>query len=244
MNRTIGLWLGICIVCACVAARAASGSGPTGTRFHNEEYGFSVQIPAGYVEAPEAVLAVVQQQVNRLEIEGEIEVMALYLRGLDGTVPVSGIQVQAMHHPKGRQFTEREMREFIAGVTGVDEHKIRQLMRGHADPGFSDMRISDVDFDEEGKCLVYTARAKVPNFGDMRVRSTNHFGQEGVMSVSCWTLEGDYAAHEKVFEGTLDSFAFDPGKEYQVAEWFEKPAVALVVIIVAGAVIGLVLRRS
>jgi hypothetical protein len=245
-TRAILVWVGLCIICFSTAIQAAEDSSRQATRYHNEEYGFSVVIPPGWEEAPEAMIQQAREGTRSLKPGNTPEILTQFVCMKNGRF--AAIQIQAMRYPEGRQPSKRWMREFVGTTTGVDKETLKKKLDEVSDGALServrDIEILHEEFIPEEYRFTHTYSMTFPGIGKVHGWSVDHFGHVGVAGVSCYSLEPTFDSFEPQFRSILGSFRFDAGMEYQVVDWYASQTFAWVLIGGATAVLALVLRRK
>jgi hypothetical protein len=242
MIRTIIVWQGIWIVSALLTTQAATTGDQHATRYHDDKYGFSVLIPAGWEKAPRALTEAAQKEIESYGMEYTPEILAQYVLQVEGRFAV--MQIQAMRYPNGHQPSERWMRQFVSGNTGIDKEQLDKATHGKLSGRIRDIEIEDVEFKLKQRSFAHTFSMTVPGVGKIRGCSRDHFGHESVAGVSCFSPESSFSSLESQLRTIVESFRFDPGMRYEVIEWYESRAFSIGLLVAAGVVLAAVFRRK
>ena len=242
MIRAILVWLGIWI--ASVAAAAATEPTVEGPQqYHDEEKGFRIAIPRGWVTIPQSEIQKMRRQVFQGEAaKKRTTCLAMQLKSR-GWFEYPYVTVEVNPYPVERQPSEREMKRAIELITG------REFREAFEEAVKEDVRelVGEIVTDRvqlllEEKRFIWENHIDVSNFGRVRGYMVGYFGHRHLVVVGCCVRDDEFGRCKPVFDSIQRSFALDPSMQFQVVEWFESPVFAWVLIVVASSVIALVLR--
>ena len=246
MTRQIVLvWTSICIFGSITSAQAATSQTAAPKRYHNEEFGFSVTIPAGWKDAPKQLMTMLNAGAQAHGKDGEVEFLRMYLAPSRQFVPPACVGIGVVHYPKGRQPSKRELRKIISEMTGANLQEIcRSAGRRSLASNVEAVSESTVEYDEDEKTFIWQVRAEISGAGSQQARNAGFFGREICVCIASVAQEARFDDFKHIFARIESSFEFDPGMEYKEIKWHETRALPIAVIVVAVLVLVRVFKRA
>lgn len=206
------LTAGTCIWPPC--SQAASHQG--------KRYGYHVTIPADWTAIPSNVIEEMARAVRNPNSKNVVIMDAAFQ-------PVSQerwfkypyVIVQVIPYANygvTRQVNEGEFEGLIKAMTGMNLDKaMDSALSSDARSIMSDPSIDRPQLDKKRRRFLVSTNMTVAGSGKVRGLIAGYFGRESLVQVCFYATEKDWNRHISTGRSIVDSFRFDPAKDYSVA---------------------------
>jgi hypothetical protein len=171
-----------------------------------EAEGFSLEIPDGWVQIPQADVERAAQRMAAEGVPANLRVLAAFGPKDARAFAYPYVMVQLVGYPASRPPTESEMREMVRQINAAS---LNESMKGAS----KQIRIiaktasvSEPDFDPEAKKYMIPLEMRVPGVGTIRGKTAGHFGKRHLVQVCCYDRADTFGTSELKFNSILDSF--------------------------------------
>ncbi len=190
-----------------------------GATYHSQLYGYSVAIPEGWKQIPEASIA---SAISALQ-GPDPDIKIIYDVGFQ---PADSIQwltypyvfVQVLPYADfglDRQLTEDEWPEIIQNITGanMEDHAEQNISPEYREL-FRNVEARSPRLDRANRRFFWAMDMDIPSFGPLRASGTGHFGRESLIQIFLYSHRDRTEQYMPMYDALVGSFRFDPEKEY------------------------------
>jgi hypothetical protein len=199
--------------------------------YHNGAGGYTLTYPANWEEVPSAKLNAAGSSAAALNAA---------FHPTDASWPGPVVVVQALPYPDGKQPRERDLDDFVKGMTKGMNQKIQSTQ--------SNMVVSAPQVDRDAKKFVYDTKMSVPGGKTVKTQMTGYLGGQNVVLVAFSAPADDYDKHIGAGQSLMNSLSFDAGSEFKVTNTAEELGrlVGQVagILIVTGVLLAYFLRKK
>ncbi len=189
--------------------------------FHSTFYGYSLDLPPGWVEIPRDVL---QETFAAMQKEGAtpsiIYDAGFQLESSDRLLEYPYVLVQPLSYATfgiHRQINEDEFPRFVQKITGRDVGKVLdEKLAPDARQLFGNLDVGQPILDAAHRRYLFPIDMDVQEGGAIRGLIAGYFGRDSVVQVNFYSRRSDWDRHADVRNAILDSFRFDSDKAYSV----------------------------
>jgi hypothetical protein len=239
------VWIGSCLFAASTSAQTGSSTLAGSQRYHDEENGFSIAMPRGWVAVPRSVIDGFSQQLLTPEARRKITVALGMQLKTRQWLEHPYVLVEITPYDVDRQPRVSEMKRMVREITGADlGEAVGKVAKEEVRNVLTNVTTDRIEFNEKERRFVWECRMTLANVAVIKSYALGCFGRRHFVLVACYALEKDFASWKPNFDGILASFRLDPKMQYEEIEWYESRGFAIGLLVVAGAVLAAVFRRK
>lgn len=190
--------------------------------FHSDRYGYSLELPEGWVAVPDDVLKMATDAMVSPRAPNKLTIDAAFQRAAAPhwlAYPYVMVQVVPYaHFGSSGQLPESHFATVTSTITGLDMDKVMdEALTPEARQWVDGIQMGKPALDMARRRFVYSIDMDVQGVGPVRGLMAGHFGKEALVQVMFYATpdQWDSAAAER--DQTIESFAFDPATAYDPA---------------------------
>jgi CBS domain-containing protein len=239
------VWIGICLFAASTSTQAASSTLAGSQRYHDEENGFSIAMPRGWVTVPRSVIDDFSQKTLTPEARRKTTVALGMQLKTRQWLEHPYVLVQITPYDVARQPRVSEMKRIVKEITGADlEEAVSKVVKEEVKDKLTNMTTDRIEFNEKERRFVWECRMTVAGVAVVKGYAVGYFGRRHLILVACYALENEFTSWKPSFDGILAAFRLDPKMQYEEIEWYESRGLAIGLLVGVGVVLAAVFRRK
>ena len=178
----------------------------------NDQYGYSVRIPKGWVQVPADVLGTFAKSI--LEPDGKVIFEAAFQPdGLENWFQYPYVLIQVTPYDRvglEHKPTMPEIKKFVKELSGFDADAQKDSLTDAAREMLSETSYQKAQFDEKTLRIAYDADLEKPDGGTVRGRALGQFGRTAFVQVVFYDFVSRWPSREEARKSILQSLAFKP----------------------------------